>query len=267
MADPEALVIWEAQFGDFANGAQIVFDQFLSAAEKKWGQRSSLVLLLPHGYEGQGPEHSSARLERFLQMCAEGNMSVVNLTTPANLFHVMRRQVKMPERKPLVVMSPKSLLRHPGVVSNPDDLTAGSFGEVLPAANEDEAAVKRVVFCSGKVYFDLLEAAEANPGARASNALVRVEQFYPFPQAAILAEARRFTNATEFAWTQEEPRNMGAWTFMSPRLDDTLSEVTGKDCGNILYRGRPSSASPSSGSAKVHQVEQERLIAETLGLS
>ncbi|MDX1741203.1 MAG: 2-oxoglutarate dehydrogenase E1 component, partial [Rhodothermales bacterium] len=266
VADPEALVIWEAQFGDFANGAQIVFDQFLSAAEKKWGQRSSLVLLLPHGYEGQGPEHSSARLERFLQMCAEGNMSVVNLTTPANLFHVMRRQVKMPERKPLVVMSPKSLLRHPGVVSPPEDFTSGAFHEVIGADNEDAEAVKKVVFCSGKIYFDLLEAAAAHPEVRSTTALVRVEQFYPFPQASLAAEVGRFPNATEFVWSQEEPRNMGAWTFMAPRLDETLAAFTGKDCGSVRYSGRPSSASPSSGSAKVHQVEQARIVSDTLGL-
>jgi 2-oxoglutarate dehydrogenase E1 component len=198
-------------------------------------------------------------------MCAEGNMSVVNLTTPANLFHGLRRQVAMAERKPLVVMSPKSLLRHPAVVSSPEDFTTGFFREVIPADNDDSEAVRRVVFCSGKVYYDLREAAEADAEVRATTALVRVEQLYPFPSAAITAEAIRFPNASEFVWSQEEPRNMGGWTFVSPRLDEALSVVTGKDSGNIRYRGRASSASPSSGSAKVHQVEQLKLIGETLG--
>ncbi len=264
VADPDALVIWEAQFGDFANGAQIVFDQFLSASEKKWGQRSSLVLLLPHGYEGQGPEHSSARLERFLQMCAEANMSVCSFTTPANLFHAMRRQVKMEHRRPLVIMSPKSLLRHPGVVSTADDLTASSFREVIPADAPNADAVKRIVFCSGKVYLDLLEKLTAEEQLRERNALVRIEQFYPFPAADVATEVSRFPGATEFVWCQEEPRNMGAWTFISPLLDSVLASSTGRECGNVQYRGRAPSASPSSGSAKVHQLEQERLIADTL---
>ncbi len=267
VADPDALVIWEAQFGDFSNGAQIVFDQFLSAAERKWGQRSSLVLLLPHGYEGQGPEHSSARLERFLQLCAEGNMFVCNFTTPANLFHAMRRQVKLDLRKPMIVMSPKSLLRHPSVVSTPEDLVAGRFLPVIPASVEDPDRVKRVVFCSGKVFFDLQQAVSQQQHESSAPALVRVEQFYPFPAKAIGAEVARFGNAEEFVWAQEEPKNMGAWSFIAPRLDAVLAERTGRDCGSIQYRGRPASASPSSGSAKVHQFEQEKLISEVLGHS
>ncbi|NNE47091.1 MAG: multifunctional oxoglutarate decarboxylase/oxoglutarate dehydrogenase thiamine pyrophosphate-binding subunit/dihydrolipoyllysine-residue succinyltransferase subunit [Rhodothermales bacterium] len=267
VADPEALVIWEAQFGDFSNGAQIVFDQFLSAAESKWGQRSSLVLLLPHGYEGQGPEHSSARLERFLQMCAEGNLTVCNLTTPANLFHALRRQVKMEKRKPLIVMSPKSLLRHPSVISSPTEFTEGQFDEVLPATNADVSAVKRIVFCSGKLYFDLMQTAEAHPEVLEATAVVRVEQLYPFPHAALVREVDRFPEADVFVWCQEEPMNMGAWTFIAPRLDDVLASRSGSECGSIQYRGRPASASPSSGSAKVHQVEMEKLISEALDIA
>ena len=267
VADPDALVIWEAQFGDFGNGAQIVFDQFLSAAEKKWGQRSSLVLLLPHGYEGQGPEHSSARLERFLQLCAEGNMFVCNLTTPANMFHALRRQVKLDERRPMVVMSPKSLLRHPSVVSVPDDLVSGQFRPVIPADVAQPTDVQRVVFCSGKVYFDLRQAASSHADAAARTALVRIEQFYPFPAKALKEEVARFEGASEFVWAQEEPKNMGAWTFLAPRLDEMLSDRTGRDCGNVMYRGRAASASPSSGSAKVHQLEQEQLISQVLNLS
>ncbi len=267
VADPESLVIWEAQFGDFANGAQIVFDQFLSASEKKWGQRSSLVLLLPHGYEGQGPEHSSARLERFLQMCAEGNMFVCSFTTPASLFHAMRRQVMIEERRPMVVMSPKSLLRHPGVLSRPDDFIDGEFMRVIPAGNDDADAVNRVVFCSGKVYFDVMQRLSGEDALASRTAIVRVEQFYPFPDDLIAKEAARFPNASSFVWAQEEPKNMGAWTFMAPRIDRVLADVTGKECGSVIYVGRAPSASPSSGSAKVHQLEQERLLDEVLGVS
>lgn len=197
-------------------------------------------------------------------MCAEANMSVCSFTTPANLFHAMRRQVKMEHRRPLVIMSPKSLLRHPGVVSTADDLTASSFREVIPADAPNADAVKRIVFCSGKVYLDLLEKLTAEEQLRERNALVRIEQFYPFPAADVATEVSRFPGATEFVWCQEEPRNMGAWTFISPLLDSVLASSTGRECGNVQYRGRAPSASPSSGSAKVHQLEQERLIADTL---
>ena len=266
VADPDALVIWEAQFGDFANAAQVVFDQFLSAAEKKWGRSSSLVLLLPHGYEGQGPEHSSARLERFLQLCAEGNMFVCNFTTPANLFHAMRRQVKLDRKKPMVVMSPKSLLRHPAVVSHPEDFTDGHFQAVIPAEADDPDRVEQVVFCSGKVYFDLRQALSSDEKAAARTALVRIEQYYPFPSGPARQELERFKNAEAFVWAQEEPKNMGAWSFVAPRFDELLAPRTGRDCGSIVYRGRAASASPSSGSAKVHQYEQAKLVSEVLGI-
>ena len=264
VADPTALVIWEAQFGDFANGAQIIFDQFLSAAEAKWGQRSSLVLLLPHGYEGQGPEHSSARLERFLQLCAEDNMIVCNFTTPANYFHALRRQVKLQAKKPLVVMAPKSLLRHPAAISAPADLTETGLQEVIPATTSPETA-ERLLFCSGKVYYDLVHSLEGRDELREHVAIARVEQFYPFPEDQIRAEIERYAGVQEVLWVQEEPANMGAWNFIRYRMDDLLESIHG-DCNHrIRYAGRAASASPSSGSSKVHQHEQEELIERALG--
>ena len=262
VADPSALVIWEAQFGDFANGAQIVFDQFLSAAEEKWGQKSSLVLLLPHGYEGQGPEHSSARLERFLQLCAQNNMVVCNMTTPANYFHALRRQVKRDVKKPLVVMAPKSLLRNARAVSSPEDLAEGGFQKLIPATADPDGA-ERLVFCSGKVYYDLLQTMEDEDTKQV--ALARLEQFYPFPEADVRAELERFKGVKDVLWVQEEPANMGAWTFVRSRFDDLLEALHG-DCEHrVRYVGRPASASPSTGSARVHQQEQERIVAEALG--
>lgn len=257
VANPDALVVWEAQFGDFANGAQIVFDQFLSAAEEKWGQTSSMVLLLPHGYEGQGPEHSSARLERFLQLCAENNMIVASFSTPANLFHGLRRQAAKEIRKPLVVMSPKSLLRHPGVISTPEELTQGAFQEVIPA---DLESAERVVFCSGKVYYDLLEKRGEAPVA-----LVRIEQLYPFPEEAIIAELNRYKGAKDVLWVQEEPENMGAWHFLHRRMDNAIeaSELKGQ---RVRYVGRRASASPATGSAHIHAAEQAFLVSEALTL-
>ncbi|MDE2995139.1 MAG: multifunctional oxoglutarate decarboxylase/oxoglutarate dehydrogenase thiamine pyrophosphate-binding subunit/dihydrolipoyllysine-residue succinyltransferase subunit, partial [Bacteroidota bacterium] len=254
VANPDALVIWEAQFGDFANGAQIVFDQFLSAAEEKWGQTSSMVLLLPHGYEGQGPEHSSARLERFLQLCAENNMIVASFSTPANLFHGLRRQARSEMRKPLVVMSPKSLLRHPKVISTPEELTNGSFQEIIPA---DVESAERVVFCSGKVFYDLEEKRGDAPVA-----IVRIEQLYPFPQDQVVAELNRFSGAREVLWVQEEPENMGAWSYINRLLDDAIdaSELSGR----VRYVGRRASASPATGSAHIHAAEQAVIIRETL---
>ena len=258
VANPDALVIWEAQFGDFSNGAQIVYDQFLAAGEAKWGQRSGLVLLLPHGFEGQGPEHSSARLERFLQLCAEENLIVANLTTPAQLFHALRRQAKRAVKKPLVVMSPKSLLRLPAAVSKPEDFTDGAFQPVIPAAAEP-GGVKKLVFCSGKLYYELANAAPAGV------AVARIEQLYPWPEAEVQAEIARYPGA-EVVWAQEEPANMGAWTFLRDRLDALVQAAHGGDCAKrARYAGRKASASPAVGSAKVHEREQERLIADAVG--
>ena len=256
VARPNALVVWEAQFGDFANGAQIVFDQFLSSAEAKWAQRSGLVLLLPHGYEGQGPEHSSARLERFLQLCAEENLIVANLTTPANLFHALRRQVKAVIKKPLVVMSPKSLLRLPAAVSRPEDFIDGAFQPVIPAT---ASSATRHVFCSGKVYYDLI--AKAPEGV----AVTRVEQLYPWPEAEVRAEIERI-GAETVVWCQEEPKNMGAWTFVREYLETTLDALRG-GCHRIEYAGRKASASPAVGSGKVSTAEQEAFLAAALGLA
>ncbi|NNF04430.1 MAG: multifunctional oxoglutarate decarboxylase/oxoglutarate dehydrogenase thiamine pyrophosphate-binding subunit/dihydrolipoyllysine-residue succinyltransferase subunit, partial [Rhodothermales bacterium] len=265
VANPEALVIWEAQFGDFANGAQIVFDQFLSAAEEKWGQTSSLVMLLPHGYEGQGPEHSSARLERFLQLCAENNMIVASFSTPANLFHALRRQAAKEIRKPLVVMSPKSLLRHPRVISTPEDFHSGRLMEVIPAEMGDKTPpqdVKRHVFCSGKVYYDVMDRVEAEED-RPAIAVTRIEQFYPFPEDAVRAELERFSEADSIVWLQEEPENMGAWRYIRPLLQDTARAVRGTDI-RIEYVGRKASASPATGSAHVHQAQQNQILGDAV---
>lgn len=255
---PDALVLWEAQFGDFANGAQIVVDQYLAAAEEKWGQRSRLTLLLPHGYEGQGPEHSSARLERFLQLCSEGNMQVVNPSTPAQYFHLLRRQVMSTERKPLIVMTPKSLLRHKGCVSAVGELTTGSFREVIDDPRpRDAVEVRRLLITSGKVYYDL-EAARDERGLD-DVAILRLEQFYPFPGIELAAMVRRYPNAGEVVWVQEEPRNMGAWDFLDERLCERLVP------GQVLhYVGRPWSASTATGSTKRHAAEQQRLIETAL---
>jgi multifunctional 2-oxoglutarate metabolism enzyme len=262
VGDPTALVIWEAQFGDFANGAQIVYDQFLSAAEEKWGQTSSLVLLLPHGYEGQGPEHSSARLERFLQLCAEDNMIVANFTTPANLFHALRRQVKRDAKKPLIVMAPKSLLRHPGVISEPEDLAEGKFMPIYPGkAVEDK--VERVLFCSGKVYFDLVK--DLSDEERERVAIVRVEQFYPFPADLIKAEIERYKKAAQVLWVQEEPSNMGGWWFMRYRMDEILESVYGNCERRVRYVGRHASASTATGSSKMHEHQQQAIVRRAIG--
>ncbi len=267
VANPDSLVLWEAQFGDFANGAQIVFDQFLSASSEKWGQQSRLVLLLPHGYEGQGPEHSSAKLERFLQMCAEGNMAVCNFTTPANYYHALRRQMKSTEPKPLVVMAPKSLLRHPSAVSHPDELINGGLQEVIPAdVAGSPGQVNRHILCSGKVYYNLMEAREEASEQRHEIAITRVEQFYPFPVDRIKAEFERFADAQEIVWVQEEPKNMGAWAFMQGRINDLLEQMHGTCESRIKYVGRKASASTATGSARVHQAEQDRLIEKALNL-
>ncbi|HEY8506131.1 MAG TPA: hypothetical protein VIL46_16210, partial [Gemmataceae bacterium] len=240
---------WEAQFGDFANGAQAVIDQFIVPSESKWQRSSGLVMLLPHGYEGQGPEHSSARPERFLQMCAEDNIQVCNPTTPAQYFHLLRRQIKRDFRKPLVVLTPKSLLRHREAVSPLDELARGHFREVLddPRAG-DPARVRRVLLCSGKVYYDLLE----QRGDRPDLAVVRLEQFYPFPERQLREVLERYAAAEEWIWVQEESQNMGGWSFMEPRLRAMGYEVR--------YIGRDASASPATGSLAFHLREQKELV-------
>ena len=257
VADPGALVLWEAQFGDFVNGSQIVIDQFISSAEEKWGQHSGLVLLLPHGYEGQGPEHSSARLERFLTLCAEGNMQVIYPTTPAQHFHALRRQMKNDPRKPLIVMTPKSLLRHPQATSSIEELTSGRFEPVLIDPARDAAAVTRIVLSSGKVYYDLRTAREK---ANANLPLIRLEQFYPFPQAMLTAALAQYPNATEIVWVQDEPRNMGAWPFLHERLGALTSANQ-----TLRYVGRPISASPATGSHHRHEEQQQALVVAAIG--
>ncbi len=263
LADPETLVLWEAQFGDVANGAQVIIDQFIAAGETKWKRMSGVVLLLPHGYEGQGPEHSSARVERFLQLCAEDNLQVVNCTTPANYFHVLRRQMFRNFRKPLVVMSPKSLLRHKLVVSALKDMAPGTrFYRVLPETDAlaADAKVRRVVLCSGKVYYDLLEARRE----RKINdvALVRVEQLYPWPRQTVMAQIKLYPNA-DVVWCQEEPANMGSWMFVCPRLQNVLDEA-GIKATRPLFVGRKAAASPATGSLRVHQQEQAQLVERAL---
>ena len=260
LEQPEALVIWEAQFGDFVNGAQVLIDQFLSSSEVKWNRLSGLVLLLPHGMEGQGPEHSSARLERFLELSVEDNWRVMNLTTPAQIFHALRGQVLSPWRKPMVVMSPKSLLRNPAAVSPIDELTAGKFHPVLSDGTiADPAAVRRVLLCSGKVYYDLAEARASRRTAEV--ALVRVEQLYPLNTAELREALAPYPASVEVLWVQEEPRNMGAW----PHIRDALGEaVRGFDARTSVV-ARPASPSPASGSATRHKLVQQALVEEALG--
>ena len=272
LAEPNALTLWEAQFGDFANGAQIMFDQFISSGESKWLRMSGLVVLLPHGYEGQGPEHSSARLERFLQMCGQDNWIIANCTTPANYFHILRRQMHRNFRKPLILVTPKSLLRNKMAVSSVDDFTNGSsFHRVLwddaQAGNSStklvaDKKIKRVVMCSGKVYYDLLEARDAR--GIDDIYLMRIEQYYPFPAISALKELERFSQA-EMIWCQEEPKNQGAWTFMEPNLEWVLSRMKAKH-SRPVYVGRAASASTATGLAAQHKAQQEALIDEALSL-
>jgi 2-oxoglutarate dehydrogenase E1 component len=264
LADPHKLVVWEAQFGDFANGAQVIIDQFIASSESKWQRCSGIVLLLPHGYEGQGPEHSSARLERFLQLCADDNMQVANLTTPAQYFHALRRQMKRSFRKPLVVMSPKALLRHKAAVSTLADLTGGTFQSVIddparggaPEAGTalDPARVTRVCLCSGKVYYTVLH--ERRERQLDNVALVRVEQLHPFPHQELKAVLAGYPNAQQIYWVQEEPQNMGGWTFVEPRLRRLTP-----DGASPTYIGRDAAASPATGSYKVHQAEEAEFVA------
>lgn len=262
-SDPNSLTLWEAQFGDFVNGAQIMIDQFISSSESKWLRMSGLVMLLPHGYEGQGPEHSSARLERFLQLCAEDNIQVANCTTPANYYHILRRQMHRPFRKPLIIMTPKSLLRHKLVVSSVKEFEKGtSFQQVLPEAEKLVAdnKIRKVVLCSGKVYYDLLEARTAKKIKDV--ALVRVEQYYPFPKDLLIKELKRYKNA-DVIWCQEEPKNMGAWDFINLRLEEVLAGVKGKS-NRPEYVGRDASASPAAGYMKIFKKKQEDLVNKAL---
>jgi 2-oxoglutarate dehydrogenase E1 component len=254
----KALVMWEAQFGDFGNGAQVIIDQFIAPGVDKWQQPSRLVMLLPHGYEGQGPEHSSARLERYLQLCAENNMQVCYPSNPAQYFHLLRRQVQQETARPLVVMTPKSLLRLPAATSTVAELTHGGFRPVIDDAEiQDTAAVARIVLCSGKVYYDLNAARLKTDDRRV--AIVRVEQFYPFPESALRAISARYPNATQLVWAQEEPKNMGGWTFIEPRLTGLLPK-----CERPYYVGRAASASPATGSYTIHELEQRELVNQAL---
>jgi 2-oxoglutarate dehydrogenase E1 component len=259
------LVLWEAQFGDFANGAQVIIDQFLASGETKWLRMSGLTLLLPHGYEGQGPEHSSARPERYLQLCAERNMAVCNLTTPANYFHALRRQLKRNYRKPLVIFTPKSLLRHKLAVSPLAEMTSGStFRMVIPEIDELVAAdtVKRIVLCSGKVYYDLLQT-RRDKGID-DVAILRLEQLYPFPQHTLARLLAPYVNA-DLVWCQEEPANMGGWNFVDRRIEAVLGEVA-INARRPVYAGRVEAASPATGLARTHVAEQAALVAEALGI-
>ncbi|MEW5797902.1 MAG: multifunctional oxoglutarate decarboxylase/oxoglutarate dehydrogenase thiamine pyrophosphate-binding subunit/dihydrolipoyllysine-residue succinyltransferase subunit [Bacteroidota bacterium] len=256
VSDPLSLVIWEAQFGDFANGAQVIIDQFLAASEAKWQQPCDLVLLLPHGYEGQGPEHSSARLERYLQLCAEDNMQVCNLSTPAQYFHVLRRQLRDAQRRPLVMMTPKSLLRHPLVLSTPAEFTDGKFQLVIDDAHA-QANAKRVVLCSGKVYYDALQL--MHDSKIGDVALVRLEQFYPYPQQELKTIFNKYSQAADVVWLQEEPKNMGAWNFLADRVREDILPSQ-----RLRFSGRPASASTATGTLKRHQHEQEIILKEAL---
>ena len=272
LAEPNTLVMWEAQFGDFANGAQIMFDQFINSGERKWLRMSGLVMLLPHGFEGQGPEHSSARLERFLQLSAEDNWIVANCSTPANYFHILRRQIHRPFRKPLVLMTPKSLLRHPMCTSKAEDFTTGSFfrrvlwddaqgGQSQTSLVADDK-IRRVVICSGKVYYDLL--AERDKRGIEDVYILRLEQFYPFPAHSMVTELGRFKQA-DVVWCQEEPKNQGGWTFVEPNLEWVLTRI-GAARSRARYAGRAASASPATGLASRHKAEQAALVNEALTL-
>ncbi len=271
LAEPNALTVWEAQFGDFANGAQVIFDQFLSSGERKWLRMSGLVCLLPHGYEGQGPEHSSARLERFLQLSAEDNWQVANCTTPANYFHILRRQFLRNFRKPLILMTPKSLLRHKRVTSRIEEFGPGSsFHRLLWDDAEmgnsqlklrPDSEIKRVVICSGKVYYDLLDARDAQ--GRDDVYLLRLEQLYPFPARALIHELGRFKFA-EIVWCQEEPKNMGAWHFMDSNIEWVLNHL-GYIHRRPRYAGRAASASTATGLLSQHIKEQTALVADAIG--
>jgi 2-oxoglutarate dehydrogenase E1 component len=264
LADPKTLVLWEAQFGDFANGAQSIIDQFIAAGEAKWLRASGLVMLLPHGFEGQGPEHSSARLERYLQLCAEDNLQVANCTTPANYFHILRRQMRRDFRKPLVMMTPKSLLRHKLAVSKLGDFTGDShFRRILNDLNPPaEGETRRLVLCSGKLAYELMEARDAAGDLGVE--IVRIEQLYPFPSEPLIKRLRAMPRLTDLIWAQEEPKNNGAWLFVEDPLEQCLAD-SGFGGMRPQYAGRDASASPATGLAKRHAAEQAALIAAALG--
>jgi 2-oxoglutarate dehydrogenase E1 component len=247
LANPNALVLWEAQFGDFVNGAQTLIDQFIAAGEQKWNRMNGITMLLPHGYEGQGPEHSSARIERFLQSCAELNMVITNITTSSNFFHALRRQLAWPFRKPLINFSPKANLRHPGSYSHMDEFTSGGFREVIDDPKADPAKIKKVLFCSGKIYFDMAERQQKE--GHTEMAIVRMEQIYPLPFKQLEALYKKYNKATWF-WVQEEPLNMGAASFLQMNLKSI----------NYGVISRQPSASPATGYNKIHQQEQAEII-------
>ena len=269
LVEPNTLTLWEAQFGDFANGAQVVIDQFIASGERKWSRASGLVMLLPHGYEGQGPEHSSARLERFLQLCSNDNMQVMNCTTPANYFHALRRQMHRDFRKPLVIMTPKSLLRHKQCVSNIEDFSKeNSFHRVLwdhaidPKIKgfiklKKSEKITKVILCSGKIYFDLIEAREKLK--RDDVIFFRIEQLYPFPAKALAKELRPYIKNAKFYWCQEEPKNMGAWFSVRDYIQWTLDNIKANN-NYISYIGRSPDASPATGYAKWHVSQQQEII-------
>jgi len=262
----DALVMWEAQFGDFNNVAQSIIDQYVAASDDKWKQSSRLTMLLPHGYEGQGPEHSSARLERFLQLCAANNLCVCYPSTPAQYFHLLRRQIRSGFERPLIVMTPKSLLRLPAAGSSLEQLTNGGFQPLIDDSEiNDPNNVERIVLCTGKVFYDLNQARVSSPTVREGShdrvAIIRLEQFYPFPKKVLTDVIARYPNAKELAWCQEEPKNMGAWSFMESRLENLLPR-----CDRPRYIGRAESPSPATGSYAVHVKEQERLAQEALNL-
>ena len=253
-ADPSVLAIWEAQFGDFANGAQVVIDQFISAGEHKWGKACGLVMLLPHGFEGQGAEHSSARIERYLQLCSGNNMQVCAPSTPAQMFHLLRRQMLRNCRKPLIVITPKSLLRHKECTSSLDDLASGYFQRAIPEVDDiDAAKVKHIILCSGKIYYELLN--KRRQANRTDYAIVRVEQLYPFPGPELNELLDQYRQAKDLVWVQEEPKNQGAWDFVKPRIPSMLEKAW-----RLHYIGRECSSGPAVGSAKLHGAQQRELM-------
>jgi 2-oxoglutarate dehydrogenase E1 component len=258
LAKPQALVIWEAQFGDFANGAQVIIDQFISSSESKWNRQSDLVLFLPHGYEGQGPEHSSARLERYLQLCAENNLQVGNVTQPAQLFHLLRRQCHRDVKKPLILMTPKSALRHPENTSALEAFTEGAFQSAFISVRPPQDAPTRVIFCSGKIAFEV--EAEIKRQKRQDLAVIRLEMIYPFPADTLAHLLQDLKCTGDLVWLQEEPKNMGAWRFVVDRFEEELGR-------SLAYFGRKVSASPSVGSYKLHQEEQRSLLAAVTDLT
>jgi 2-oxoglutarate dehydrogenase E1 component len=253
LTTPQTLTLWEAQFGDFSNGAQVIIDQYISSAEEKWKVMNGLVLLLPHGYEGQGPEHSSARLERFLAISGHSNIQVVNCTTPANFFHVLRRQMHRPFRKPLVIFTPKSLLRHPRCISALQEFTTGGFREVIDDPSSDPGKIRKVVFCCGKLYYDLLDAKEKLQ--KEEIALVRIEQLHPLPLMQLKEVVKRYSKGVLWHWIQEEPANMGACDYILRNFRDVP----------LTFTARPPSGSPATGSSQLHKIQQQLLVDKAMG--